>query len=174
MWLVESKPIKLNVTMPITSFSRVLRHRKFVAIGVNKCVFAQMTSCSARYDVIYHDPFAINCQYLKSGGRLTALIFAIRRRIHQEDFTTRTWSLNLATSATCWENLRSRDKLLPFPEYNIGQKSPAKGGKMKHFPFYHIPYPDFSVVRLNVALRKVLRPGQKSCSDRKNSSRAEI
>ena len=54
--------------MPITSFSRVLRHRKFVAIGVNKCVFAPMTSCAARYDVIYHDPFAINCQYLKSWG----------------------------------------------------------------------------------------------------------
>ena len=76
-----------------------------------------------------------------SRGGLTALIFAIRRRIHQEDFTTRTWSLYLATSATCWENLRSRDKLLPFPEYNIGQKSAAKGGKMKHSPFYHIPYP---------------------------------
>ena len=33
MWLVQSKPIKSNVTRPTTPFSRILCHHKFVMIG---------------------------------------------------------------------------------------------------------------------------------------------
>ena len=65
MWLVKSKPaISSNITMPITSFSHVLCHCKCVTTGVNQYVFAQMTSCTMRYDVIYH-PIPISSQYLK-------------------------------------------------------------------------------------------------------------
>ena len=58
--------------MPTTSFSHSLCHRKFVTIGVNQYVFAQMTSCNMRYDVIY-PPFPTNSQYLKTWWVLTAL-----------------------------------------------------------------------------------------------------
>ena len=58
--------------MPTTSFLHVLCHRKFVTIGVNQYVFAQMTSCNMHYDVIY-SPFPINSQYLKTWWILTAL-----------------------------------------------------------------------------------------------------
>ena len=51
--------------MPTTSFSHVLCHRKCVTTGVNQYVFAQMTSCTMRYDVIYH-PIPISSQYLKT------------------------------------------------------------------------------------------------------------
>ena len=157
MWLVGSKPIKLNATTPITSFSRVLRHRKFVAIGVNRYFLHKW----------HHAPCVMTSSIIPLLSILNIWSRGGVDSNEDEFIRSQTWSLYLAT---CWENLRSRDKLLAL----IGQKSPAKGGKMKHFPFYHIPYPDFSVVRLNITLRKILRPGQKSWSDRKNSSRAGI
>ena len=55
MWLVGSKPIRSNVTIPTTSFLRVF------------FFFSQMTSCAMHYDVIYR-PFPINSQYLKTWG----------------------------------------------------------------------------------------------------------
>ena len=65
MWLVGSKPIKSNVEQ---------QHlfRAFCVIAnswrsESTVSFAQMTSCSIRYDVIYH-PFAMNSQYLKTWG----------------------------------------------------------------------------------------------------------
>ena len=57
IWLVESKPIRSNATIP-TSLLRVLCHRKFVTIRGNEYIFfAQMTSCAMHY-VTYH-PFPI-------------------------------------------------------------------------------------------------------------------
>ena len=53
MWSAGSKPIRSNVTIPTTSFSRIF--------------FSQMTSCAVHYDIIYH-PFPINSQYLKTCG----------------------------------------------------------------------------------------------------------
>ena len=52
MWLVGSKPIRSNVTIPTTSFSHIF-------------FFSQMTSCAICYDIIYH-LFPINSQYLKT------------------------------------------------------------------------------------------------------------
>ena len=65
MWLVKSKPISSNITMPTTSCSHILCHRKCVMTGVNQYVFAQITTCTMRYDVIYH-PIPISSQYLKT------------------------------------------------------------------------------------------------------------
>ena len=53
MWLVGSKPIRSNVTIPTTSFLHVF--------------FSQMMSCAVHYDIIYH-PFPINFQYLRTCG----------------------------------------------------------------------------------------------------------
>ena len=52
IWLVESKPIRSNATIP-TSLLRVLFHRKFLMIRGKEYFFAQMTSSAMCY-VIYH------------------------------------------------------------------------------------------------------------------------
>jgi len=65
MWLVGSKRIRSNVTMPTTFFSRALCLRKFATIGVNVVFFAQMTSCAVRYHVVYHS-FRINSEHLRT------------------------------------------------------------------------------------------------------------
>ena len=46
-------PISSNVTMPTTSFSRTLCHRKFVTTGSMSIFFTQMMSYTMRYYVIY-------------------------------------------------------------------------------------------------------------------------
>ena len=69
-----SKPITSNVTVPTTSFLRVLCHCKFVTIGVNK--YYLHYRCSMSYDVIY-DSFPINSQYLKTCEVLTALYMVV-------------------------------------------------------------------------------------------------
>ena len=56
MWLVGSKSIRSNFTIPTTSFLRFF-------------FLSQMRSCAVHCDIIYH-PFPINTQYLKTwGGR---------------------------------------------------------------------------------------------------------
>ena len=54
MWLGGSKPVRSNVTIPTTSFSRVF-------------FFTNDFMCRVHYDVINH-PFPINSQYLKTWG----------------------------------------------------------------------------------------------------------
>ena len=53
MWLGGSKPVRSNVTIPTTSFSRVF--------------FTNEVMCRVHYVVINH-PFPINSQYLKTWG----------------------------------------------------------------------------------------------------------
>ena len=65
IWLVESKPIRSNATIP-TSLLCVLCHRKFLMIRGKEYFFAQMTSSAMCY-VIYH-PFPINDVGVDSPG----------------------------------------------------------------------------------------------------------
>ena len=64
LWLVGSKPIRSNVTIQTTSFSRVFSPK--------------MTSCDLHYDVIYHPPPSILNVWRRGG--LTALILRKSRK----------------------------------------------------------------------------------------------
>ena len=76
------KPISSNITMPTISFSRILCHCKFEAIGVNEYFLHRFRQFGVM--IIYH-PYPISSQYLKMWGvdSHALLICLIRKKRSQ-------------------------------------------------------------------------------------------